>query len=136
MMRYVLAGVLSGMLFGVMDGIIHANPFARKLYSYYGPLAKTSINPVAGVIVDLLYGFVMAAVFLLLFKALPGASSLAKGICFGAMVWFFRVVMSVAGDWVMLNVPPAALLYRLASGLAEMLVLGCLYGLTLSRDYL
>jgi hypothetical protein len=73
----------------------------------------------------------MAGVFLLLYDALPGGSGWRKGISFAILAWFFRVVMSVASSWIMFNVPAAALVYTLFTGLGEMLVLGILYGLTL-----
>lgn len=131
MTGYVLVSLISGILFGVLDGVINANPLAQKLYQVYKPIAKTSINPLAGIVIDLVYGFVLAAVFLLLYKSLPGETGLIKGISFAVLVWFFRVVMVTASQWVMFNVPREALLYSLVAGLAEMLVLGVLYGLTL-----
>jgi hypothetical protein len=73
----------------------------------------------------------MAGIFLLLHASLPGQSGLVKGISFALMVWFFRVVMSAATQWVTFDVPAGALLYTLVAGLGEMLVLGILYGLAL-----
>ncbi len=73
----------------------------------------------------------MAGVFLLLYEALPGGAGWTKGISLAMLAWFFRVVMSVASSWMMFNVPAAALVYTLLTGLGEMLVLGILYGLTL-----
>jgi hypothetical protein len=77
------------------------------------------------------YGFALAGIFLLLYKSLPGGAGLAKGISFALIVWFFRVVMQAASQWMMFSVPGGAILYMLAAGLVEMLVLGILYGLTL-----
>jgi hypothetical protein len=129
--RYILVSVVSGILFGVLDGVIHANPLAQRLYQVYKPIARTSINPLAGILIDLLYGFVMAGVFLLLYKSLPGQTGLVKGVSFALLVWFFRVVMYAASQWIMFDIPLATLLYSLVAGLVEMLVLGVLYGLTL-----
>jgi len=131
MIRYVLVSLISGILFGVLDGVIHANPLAQRLYQVYQPIAKTSFNPLAGILIDLAYGFVLAAVFLLLYKSLPGETGLVKGISFAILVWFLRVVMYTASQWVMFNVSSEALLYSLVTGLGEMLALGVLYGLTL-----
>ena len=131
MIRYIIVSIAGGILFGVLDGVINANPLAQRLYQVYRPIAKPSIDPVAGILIDLVYGFVMAGVFLLLYTSLPGATGLVKGLSFALLVWFFRVVMSVASSWIMFNVPPGALLYSLVTGLAEMLILGILYGLTL-----
>ena len=131
MIGYVIVSIISGILFGVLDGVIHANPLAQRLYQVYKPIAKTSINPLAGIMIDLVYGFVMAGVFLLLYKSLPGETGLVKGMSFAFLVWFFRVVMYTASQWVMFNIPIEALLYSLVTGLGEMLILGVLYGLTL-----
>lgn len=108
--------------------MINANPFARRLYEVYKPIAKTSINVPIGVLIDLVYGFIMAGVFLLLYTSLPGEIGLVKGISFAFLAWFFRVVMSVASNWMMFKVPAATLLYTLLTGLGEMLILGIIYG--------
>jgi len=131
MLGYIVVSIVSGILFGILDGVINANPLAQRLYQVYKPIAKTSVNPLAGMVIDLVYGFVMAGVFLLLYKSLPGGTGLVKGMSFACLVWFFRVVMYTASQWVMFNVPIEALLYSLVTGLGEMLILGVLYGLTL-----
>ena len=131
MIRYFVVSIVSGLLFGVMDGIINANPFAQKLYEIYKPIAKTSVNITGGVIIDLVYGFIMTGIFLILYKSLPGKIGLIKGISFTFLVWFFRVVMYVASIWMMFNVPSGVLFYMLITGLAEMLILGIFYGFTL-----
>ncbi len=131
MIRYLIVSIVSGILFGILDGVINANPLAQRLYAVYKPIAKTSINPLAGMVIDLVYGFVMAGVFLLLYKSLPGETGLVKGVSLAFLMWFFRVVMYTASQWVMFNIPVEALLYSLVTGLGEMLVLGVLYGLTL-----
>jgi len=132
MTRYIIVSVASGLLFGILDGLIHANPLAQRLYSVYQPIARSSVNFIAGIGIDLVYGFVLAGMFLLFFQSLPGESALLKGLSFALLVWFLRVVMSVASSWMMYTLPATALLYTLATGLAEMLILGALYGLTLT----
>ena len=131
MIRYIIVSIVSGILFGILDGVINANPLAQRLYEVYKPIARTSVNPLAGIVIDLVYGFVMAGVFLLLYNSLPGETGLVKGVSFAFLAWFFRVVMSTASQWVMFKVPVKALLYSLVTGLGEMLVLGVLYGMTL-----
>ena len=131
MTAYIIVSVVSGILFGILDGVINANPLARKLYEVYKPIARTSINPLAGIVIDLAYGFIMAGVFLLLYNGLPGEIGLVKGVSFTLLAWFFRVVMSTASQWMMFNVPIKTLLYSLITGLGEILILGVLYGLTL-----
>lgn len=132
MLRYILVSLSGGILFGVMDGLIHANPLAVRLYEVYKPIARTSINAPLGIAIDLLYGFILAGLFLLLYPALPGGSGLVKGLSFALIVWFLRVAMGAVSQGMMYRLPAATLLYMLAAGLVEMLVLGLLYGLTLT----
>ena len=131
MIRYIVVSIVGGILFGVLDGVINANPLAQRLYQVYQPIARTSINPLAGILIDLVYGFVLAGVFLLLYNSLPGETGLVKGLSFALLVWFFRVVMYVASQWMMFNIPVETLLYSLVAGLAEMLILGVFFGLAL-----
>lgn len=63
MRRYILVGTISGILFGAMDAVINANPLAQRLLKVYQPIARTSVDPIAGLLIDLIYGFVMAARF-------------------------------------------------------------------------
>jgi hypothetical protein len=131
MPAYIIVSLASGILFGIMDGLINANPAAQRLYKVYQPIARTSFNPVSGILIDLVFGFIMAGVFLLLHQSLPGATGLVKGLSFGMLVWFFRVAMYTATQWVMFKLPVRAILYTMVTGLIEMMILGVLYGLTL-----
>jgi hypothetical protein len=131
MAMYIIVSLISGVLFGILDGLINANPLAVKLLEAYKPIAKTSVNFIAGMLIDLAYGFILAAIFLLLYQSLPGDIGLVKGLSFGLMVWFFRVVMNAASQWMMFTVPVKTLGYSLLAGLGEMLVIGCVYGIAL-----
>jgi hypothetical protein len=131
MTAYIIVSLVAGILFGVMDGLINANPLARKLYEIFRPIARDSVNFVAGILIDLAYGFILAGLFLLLYSSLPGQTELVKGLSFGVGVWFLRVVMGVASQWMMYKLPAKTLVYSLLAGLGEMLVLGCLFGLAL-----
>jgi hypothetical protein len=131
MIRYSIVAMGSGILFGFMDGFINANSLAQRLYRVFEPIARKSINIPAGFAIDLVYGFAMAGIFLLLRPSLPFKSGVLKGLVFGLLVWFFRVAMQVATQWVMFNIPMGTLIYALVCGLGETLVLGLLYGLTL-----
>jgi len=131
MTSYIVVSVISGILFAVMDGLINANPLAVRLFEVYKPIARKSVNFVAGMIIDLVYGFILAGLFLLLYASLPGEAGWVKGVSFALIVWFLRGVMSAASQWMMFNVPLKTVSYTLLAGLGEMLVLGILYGLTL-----
>lgn len=131
MLTYLIVSVSSGILFGLMDGLIHGNPSARKLLAFYQPIAKTRVNIPTGLTIDLIYGFVLAGLYMALYWSLPGTSGAIKGLAFGVMLWFLRTVMSVASQWMTLQMPVGAVFYLLYTGLLEMLALGLLYGLTL-----
>ncbi|MCB1516189.1 MAG: hypothetical protein KDJ19_01030 [Hyphomicrobiaceae bacterium] len=128
MLNYVLVSISAGILFGVMDGLINANPLAQSLMSVYAPVARDGVNVPVGIAIDLFYGFAMTAIFMLLAPAIPGESGLIKGLFYGLGVWFFRVVMSAASAWMMHRVSGALVGYQLATGLIEMLVIGALIG--------
>ncbi len=134
MTRFILVGVGAGVLFAFMDALLNANPLAQRLLAAYKPVMKEKIDAVAGTLVDLIYGIVMAAIFLILYDSLSGETGLLKGLSFGVLVWFFRVVMSVATEWITREIPQTTLLYNLLGGLLEMLVLGAVYGLTLNPE--
>lgn len=131
MARYIIVSIISGILFGVMDGLINANPLVRRLSKVYRPIARTTLNPVAGFIIDIFFGFIMAGLFQVLFDSLPGEIGLLKGLSFAVIVWIFRVIMNAASQWMMFTVPLRTLVYSALTGLGEMLILGILYGLTL-----
>jgi hypothetical protein len=128
---YIIVSLISGILFGFLDGLINANPFAQKLYEVFKPISKQTINVPAGFVIDLVFGFAMAGIFLILYDGLPGDIGVVKGISFALVAWFFRVVMSVASQWMMFVVPVKTLFYAPIVGLVEMLALGLIYGMAL-----
>ena len=131
MTRYIWVSIVAGVLFAVMDGFLNANPLAQRLYAIYRPITRASVNAAAGVAIDLAFGFALGGIFLLIYPALPGSTGFRKGISFAVLVWFLRVVMAAASQWMIIPLPVSTVAYGLATGLAEMLVLGILYGLTL-----
>jgi len=128
MISYIVVSIVSGIVFGVLDGLINANPLGRKLMEVYNPIAKKSINVAAGVVIDIAYGFILAGIFVVLYESLPGDAGIVKGISFGVLAWFLRVIMSVISSWMMYTIPVKTLLYSLLAGLIEMLILGLIYG--------
>lgn len=131
MLKYIFVSLAGGILFGIMDALVNANPLAQRLYEVYEPIARTSVNAPIGIALDLIYGFALAGIFRLLYHSLPGATGLTKGASFALLAWFFRVLMNAASQWVMFNLPAKTLAYMSLAGLGEMLVIGILYGLTL-----
>ncbi len=132
MVRYLLTAAGSGLLLGVLDGVLNGNPLAAGLLAPYKPLARKSLNMAAGILIDLMYGFALAGLFLLLYRCLPGGTGILKGLSFAAGAWFLRFFMNAASSWVMFEVPLKTIAYQLAAGLVEMAALGVLYGLVLA----
>jgi hypothetical protein len=132
MVRYIIVAAGSGLLFGLLDGVLNANPLAVRLMEAYKPIARTSLNMAAGILIDLVYGFILAGMFLLLHRCLPGQTGLVKGLSFAAGIWFLRVVMNAASTWMAWKIPLETIGYSLAAGLLEMAALGVLYGIALA----
>ena len=128
MVRLLIVGAASGVLFAIMDMAVNANPLGRSLNEVYRPLARESVNVAAGVLIDLVYGIALAAIFLLLHASLPGEAGIVKGLSYAALLWLLRVVMYVATQWMTLKIPSSTLLYTLLTGAAEVCVLGVFYG--------
>lgn len=130
MLRFFSVSIISGLLFAFVDGLINANPLAQKLMECYKPIAKSTINIPVGIVIDLFYGFVMCGIFLLIYKSLPG-NPFTKGVIYGLIIWFFRVLMMVFSTYMTQQVPVKTLVYILMTGLAEVLIIGIFYGLTI-----
>lgn len=130
--RVLAVGIAAGFIFAVLDGLQNANPVAQRLYAAYKPITRESVNAPLGVAFDLVLAVVMAFLFVLLAPALPGGP-LTKGLAFGGIAWFFRVAMGVAGQAVMFKLPAESLIYSLVSGLAEMAIIGAIYGFMLRQ---
>jgi len=130
--HFILISILSGILFALLDGFINANPLAQKLMECYKPIANSTVNIFAGIAIDIFYGFVMCGIFLLIFHSLPSDSPLIKGIMYGLIIWFFRVIMSVLSIYMTQQIPVKTLVYTLLTGLAEVLIIGIFYGLTIN----
>jgi len=135
MLRQIVVGLGAGAAFLILDGILNGNPLAREVYAVYRPIARSSVSMVAGSLVDLAYGVILVALFVTLRHCLPGRTKLAKGLSFGALVWFLRVVMRVAGEWVITTVPPSAHVYSLVAGLVQALLVAGLIALLLPEQH-
>ncbi len=133
MIRFIIASLVTGLLFGMMDGLINANPFAVKLMECYKPIAKQAVNIPAGIIIDLVYGFIITGIFFVIMPVLPGEIGIVKGLSYGLLIWFFRVLMGVVSSWMMYTVPVKTLIYLALAGLVEMLILGVINGLIIKR---
>ena len=127
--RYVVASIAIGVIFILLDALVNANPLAEQAYAVFAPIVRPGTDIVPAIAIDLAYGFALSGIFVVLYRALPGGNQLLKGFSFGLLLWFLRVVMSAAGQWVMFSIPETTVIYTLASGLLEMLAVGALLGI-------
>ena len=135
MLRQILVGLVAGLAFLVLDGVLNANPLAQKLYAAYQPIARVSINAVAGSVIDLVYGVLLVLLFVVLHASLPGQTNLTKALSFALVVWLLRVVMRVAGEWVMTVVPARVHAYTLGAGLLQLVLVACIIALLLPEPH-
>jgi len=131
MLRHIVVGLVGGVALLVLDGVLNANPLARALYAAYQPIARQSVDALAGSVIDLAFGVMLAGLFSVLRASLPGRSRLSKAVSFGLIVWFLRVCMRVAGEWVVTVVPAEVHAYTLAAGLVQALVVAGIISLLL-----
>jgi hypothetical protein len=74
----------------------------------------------------------MCGIFLLIYNSLPGESGWIKGLSYGLIMWFFRVLMHVVSLYMTIRICFKTLAYILISGLIEMIFIGIFFGLTIS----
>lgn len=132
MKRLMAVGLGAGLLFLVLDGVIHANPLAQRLYAVYESLARPGLNALLGLAIDLGYGLALAALFVRLRPSLPGRNGVVKGLAFGLGVWFLRVVMNVVGQWVTWTVPTSTHVHTLLAGLLQVAAVSVFLGALLT----
>lgn len=129
---YIIVSVGSGLLLAVLDGLLNANPLARRLYRAYEPITRKSIPIVRGILIDIAFGFVLAGLYLILYRGIPVPPGIARAMAFGFIVWVLRSLMTTFSHWTMYDIPARTHLYALFAGLLQSLVVSLFYGLALS----
>ena len=76
LVRYLTASLFVGVTFVILDALLNANPVAQAAYAPLASVARREINVLAGVAIDLVYGFVLCAIFIWIQGPLPGNSTL------------------------------------------------------------
>lgn len=122
-------GLIAGVVFVMLDALINANPIGANALAFYKPVARGQFLMPVGIVTDIISGLVIVFFFALLYPSLPTSSGILKGLVFGLMLSFFRVVMNAAASFAMFEMPAGSLLYVLLSGILEMTLLGFLTGL-------
>lgn len=126
--NFLFFGFSAGVLFLVLDMVfaVAAMPF---LLSYSGlPVFKNPPDVSSGVVFDLINGFILASVYIILYKGIPGLGW-RKGFNYGVIVGLFRVVMASFSGIVMYNIPSVVVAVNLISGYLEIILLCVLLAL-------
>lgn len=120
--RLLVASLVIGILFIIFDMLtaVSTNPIFS---SYSGlPIWKTPPNILAGLIFDLINGFILVAVYTIIYNGIPGLGW-EKGLSYGMIVGLFRVVMVSFSTIVMYNIPLAMVITNLITGYIEVILL-------------
>ena len=129
--RVIIGGIFIGLLMlasGVMSGFFSVAVFKLPIFVSDSTLWRREFNPALSILLDITYGIILAGLFNLLYMSIPGKGVL-KGIAFGLIIWFFKVVMAMGSIRVMFNVSDKILVYWTFSGLLELLVIGSVLGI-------
>jgi hypothetical protein len=123
MEKFLIIGLVSGVLFIVLDMITNVNPFALKLMEDYKPIARKKVNTVLAMSVDIMYGFVLTGIYLLLKNSLPADSFLQNILQYTLLIWFLREFMMSMSSYIIFDISPKLLIYNLASGFIKILAI-------------
>ncbi len=115
-------GIWIGILFIVFDLLISLS--TSPIFSSFSdlPIWKTPPNISAGIIFDLINGFVLVAVYMIIYNGIPGLGW-RKGFNYGIIVGLFRVVMTSFSSIVMYNIPLPLVITSLITGYIEIVLL-------------
>jgi hypothetical protein len=120
--KTVICSIIVGILFIVFDMLIAIT--TSPLYALYSDLAiwKTPPNILVGTIFDIINGFILVGVYMVLYIGIPGLGW-KKGLTYGIIVDLFRVVMMTFSSIVMLDIPLLLVVVSLVTGYIEIIVL-------------
>jgi len=120
--KILLCSITTGVLFVIFDMVIAMS--TSPVYSPYSDLTIWKIPPniLAGLIFDLINGFILVAVYMIIYKGIPGFGW-KKGLNYGIIVGLFRVVMMSFSTIVVYNVPLILVITGLITGYIEIVLL-------------
>ena len=122
MKRILACGIITGVLFIMFDMIIAIS--TSPIFSPYSdlPIWKTPPDILAGLIFDLINGFILLAVYIIIYNGIPGFGW-KKGLNYGIIVGLFRVVMTSFSTIVMYTIPFTLVITSLVIGYIEIVIL-------------
>ena len=117
-----MCSIITGILFLILDMFIGI--LTSPIFSPYSnlPIWKTPPNILAGLVFDLVNGFILVLVYMTIYKGIPGIGW-KKGFFYGIIVGLFRVVMMSFSIIVLYNVPLILVFTNLVTGFIEIVIL-------------
>ena len=125
LLKLINCSIIVGLFFILLDMIL-AIAFFPINSAYMGlPIWKSPPNIVAGIIFDIINGFIIVFVYNLVKESIP-YESWKKGTIYGIIMGLFRVVMMAFTTIVIYNVPIFLVVANLIGGFIEIIALGIL----------
>jgi len=125
LLKLIICSVIIGLIFILLDMLLAIALFPVNSAYIDLPIWKSPPNIVAGIIFDLINGFIIVFVYNLIKESIP-FESWKKGTIYGLIMGLFRVVMMAFTTIVIYNVPIVLVIANLVSGFIEIIVLGIL----------
>ncbi len=130
--KFFMTGLITGFVFLMLDMFI-AIATGPLLSPFSGlPIWRNPPNIAAGAVFDIINGFILAGIFMVMYKGIPG-SGWRKGANFGIIVGLLRTVMSSFSALVMYATPAEVVMIQLVSGYAEIVILCVILSLVYER---
>ena len=123
--RFAIAGAVASVLFLVLDaamGMLGGWVGARLFGLPSTQPEEIESKMVAGLIFELINGFMLAAIYAVIYRCLPGAGWV-RGLSYGLLVWGLRVVMWAFSTYMMTDMSPITISITVGTGLIEMLII-------------
>jgi len=124
-LKLIICSVIVGLLFILLDMLLAIALFPINSAYVDLPIWKSPPNIVAGIIFDVINGFIIVFVYNLVKESIP-YESWKKGTIYGIIMGLFRVAMMAFTTIVIYNVPIVLVVANLIGGFIEIIALGIL----------
>ena len=125
LLKLIICSVIIGLIFILLDMllVIALSPINTAYMDL--PIWKSPPNIVAGIIFDIINGFIIVFVYNIIKESIP-FESWKKGSIYGIIMGLFRIVMMAFTTIVIYNVPIVLVVANLIGGFIEIITLGIL----------
>ena len=123
--KLIICSIIIGIIFIFLDILLAIILFPINSAYMDLPIWKNPPNIIAGMIFDIINGFIVVLIYNLIKESIP-FESWKKGTIYGIIMGLFRVAMMAFTTIVIYNVPIVLVIANLVSGFIEIIVLGIL----------